>query len=256
MIDFNTKLGHWPYRPVRGIDALLETMDVFGIERTVVSSLSAVHYFNPHEGNEELIRAVDAHRDRLISFAVLKPNFAGSLEDLETCLSEYGMKGLVLYPNYHRFSLDEPGLEPFMARAAAAGLPVCVQSGMEDPRRQYDREIIDQVPPEAIGGFARRYPEVSVVALGLKWGQPEQLGDPWPENCFFDTSNYETMGELEQAVAQFGAERRGYAAGRILFGTHFPLFAPLANIDKLRCAALTDTERHAIAHANAESLLP
>jgi len=248
MIDFNAKLGHWPYRSVKGLDDLLRSMDRHGIERSVVSSLNAVFYLNPQDGNEEIARWVQPYRDRLIPFAVLRPDFSDWASDMMRCLDEYGMKGVVLYPNYHRYDLSDPVLAPLMEMAEERGVPVCVQAGLEDPRRQFGREIVPDVSPEAIGDFARSYPRTHVAALGLKIGQPEAVGEPLPENFFFDTSNYEKTGELEAAVARFGARR-------ILFGTNFPLFCPMANLHKLRLADLEEKDRQGIAGGNASRLL-
>ena len=248
MFDFNAKLGAWPYRPVRGIDALLAGMDASGIERAVVSSLSAPHFLNPQDGNDELATLIAAHRDRLIPFAVLRPNFACWEDDLRTCLSEYGMKGVVLYPNYHEFRLLNRMCAPLMEEAEQRRFPVCVQAGLEDLRRQYRPYKTPEVTPAEIGAFATAYPGVTVVALGLKFGQPEQAGDPMPDNLYFDTSNYEAMEDLEFAVERFGPHK-------ILFGSNFPLFNPLANVDKVRKAAITDAGRNAIATENAKRIL-
>ncbi|HOZ45410.1 MAG TPA: amidohydrolase family protein [Candidatus Hydrogenedentes bacterium] len=248
MFDFNAKLGHWPYRPVRGLDALLAAMDARGVERAAVSSLDAVHLFNPQDGNDALDRVIAAHRDRFVPFAVLRPTITGWFDDLRRCVDSYGMRGLVLYPNYHRYELTDAALAPLMAEAAQRELPVCVQSGLEDPRRQFRPYKVDAVPPEAIGSFARAYPEVTIVALGLKIGQPELAGDPLPDNFYFDTSNYETMGELEAAVPRFGVDR-------ILLGSNFPLFNPLANVAKLARAGIDEAARDAIGKGNAERIL-
>jgi len=248
MIDFNAKLGQWPYRPMRGIEALLETIEAFEMEWAVVSSLSAVHYLNPHDGNEELAKLIEPHRDCLIPFAVLKPHFALCEKDLEKCVAEYGMKGLVLYPNYHQFDLTDPSLRPLMEQAGAYGLPVCIQVGLEDPRRQFDRPLVPEVAAETVGAFARQYPEIQVVVLGLKFGQPEKMGESLPPNLKFDISNYEHLGELEYAVQQFGASC-------LLFGTNFPLFTPSATIEKIRCAVLSEGDRRLITHLNARHLL-
>ncbi len=248
MIDFNAKLGHWPYRPVQDADGLLRAMDMLGIERAAVSSLSAVHYFNPHDGNGELARVIAPHRDRFVFMAVLKPGFAGAVDDLRRCYGEYDMRGLVLHPQYHRYALDAPELEPLMEFMASLGLPVCVQAAMEDVRRQYDREIVPDLPPQAIGDFMRRWPGVNVVALGLKWGQPELLGQPWPDNGYFDTSNIEALFAIERLVDTHGADR-------ILFGTHAPLFSPHANVAKLRAAEVTLEARETISRRTARRLL-
>jgi uncharacterized protein len=245
MIDVNVKLGHWPYRPLRGPDSLLETMDAHGIARAVVSSLNALFYLNPQDGNDEVAAWAKPHRDRLIPLAVLRPNFTGWQDDLTRCIDDYGMKGVVLYPNYHRFDLSDPSLEPLMEVAAHRHLPVCVQMTLEDPRRQFDREIVEDVPVHQLEEFVAAYHGVTVIGLGLKQGQPHQVGDPLPRNFRFDLSNFEGMGKVEEALDAFGA-------GRILFGTNYPLFNTLANVDKLAKAAIPAAARKAISRGNAE----
>ena len=188
------------------------------------------------------------HRDRLVPFAVLRPNLTGWEADLDRCLGDHGMCGLVLHPNYHGYALNAPEVDALMERAAAAGLPVCVQAGIEDVRRQYERRMVEDLWPEDIGALVRRHPAVTFIVLGLKYGQPEQLGTPLPANCCFDTSNYEALEGLEEAAEGFGSDR-------ILFGTHFPLFTPHANVEKLRCADLPDAACEAIAQGNAQRLL-
>ena len=253
MFDANMKAGHWPFRPAPDLEGLLDAMDAHGIARAVVSSLNAVFYLNPQDGNEEVAAWSAAHGGRLVPFAVMNPRFACWADDLDRCLGEFGMKGVVLYPNYHRFDLDSPALTPLMERAARDGFPVCVQAGLEDPRRQFDREIVFDVPHGAIGQFARTYPGVTVVALGLKCGQPEGIaasGDDGvlPPNFFFDLSNYEGMGELEAAVERLDTSR-------MLFGTNAPLFNTMANVEKLRRAAIPEDLREAIGRGNLERIL-
>lgn len=250
MFDINARIGQWPYRPVATLDDMLRTMDEHGIERAAVSSLNAVHYFNPHDGNEELHRAVVKHGDRLIPMAVLRPNLAGWKDDLKQCFDEFGMRGLVLYPNYHRFSLSDaenPSLLTLVDLCLTKKAILFVQIGLEDPRRQFRRLIVEDTPPEDVAVFSGRHPDLPVVALGLKYDQAEQIQAPWPVNLRFDTSTYERLGELEHAVSAFGEDR-------ILFGTNAPLLHPRANVDKLQCADLKAAQREAVAFRNAASL--
>lgn len=248
MFDINVKLGHWPYRPVKGLDALLRYMDEHEVSGAAVSSLNAVHYLNPQDGIDELSTQIAPHRNRLIPLAVIRPNFTGWQDDLARCVEEYGARGMVLYPNFHRFALTDAVVEPLVARAAQYRLPIFIQAGLEDARRQFDRAITPEALAPEMGAFAKAHPGVSVVALGLKFGLPESAGDPLPPNFYFDTSNYETMGDLETAVEKFGSDR-------ILFGTNFPFFTPLANINKLRLADLTAPQRQAIAEDNARRVI-
>ena len=248
MIDFNAKLGNFPYRPVKGVQALLNAMDAHAVDRAVVSSLSSAFFLNPQDGNEELVRLIEPHRDRLIPFAVLKPNFTAWEDDLERCLDEFRMAGVVLYPNYHRYHLNGGLLDPLMHEAAQRSFPVCVQAWLEDPRRQFGREIIAPVEAAEIGDLARAYPEATVVGLGVRIGQPAQIGDPLPDNFYFDTSNYERMNELEDWVGQSGPEK-------MLFGSNFPLYNYLANVDKLAKADLKPEDKDTIAGETARRIL-
>lgn len=248
MFDINVKLGHWPHRPVRGLDALLRYMDSNDVSGAAVSSLSSVNYLNPQDGNDELAKLIAPHRDRLVLLAVIRPDFTGWRDDFMRCVDEYGARGVVLYPNYHRYALADGLVTPLAALAAQHLLPVFIQAGLEDARRQFDRPIMLDVLAPEMGAFAKAHPDTTVVALGLKFGQPESAADPLPDNFYFDTSNYETMGELETAVEKFGP-------GKILFGTNFPLFTPLANVNKLRMADISSPDSQAIGEINARRLL-
>jgi uncharacterized protein len=248
VFDINAKLGPWPYRPVKGLSDLLNGMDALSIERAAVSSLSAVHYLNPQDGNNELAALLRPHADRLFMFAVVRPNFAGWREDLRRCVDDYGARGIVVYPNYHEYNLTDEATAPLMHEAGRLRLPVCVQSGLEDVRRQFRPYKTDDVPANDIGDLARAFPETTFIAFGLKYGQPEQMGEPLPDNLYFDTSNYESMGEMEAAVARFGA-------GKILFGTNFPLFNQQANVDKVRKADINENDHEMIEFRNAMRLL-
>jgi hypothetical protein len=252
MFDVNAKIGHWPYRPVGGLDDVLRNMDQFGIERAAVSSLNSVHYFNPDDGNDELLRAVRNHGDRFVPLAVVRPNYTGWADDLRRCLDDCGMRGLVMYPNYHRFSLSDAenhDIHRLVEICTSRQVPVCVQISVEDARRQFRRMIVEDTSAEAVGVFASRHPELKVAALGIKYSQVEHIHTPWPKNLWFDTSLYERLGDLEHAVETYGEDR-------ILFGTNAPLLHPRANVDKLQCADLTAPQRDAIARGNAAALFP
>jgi predicted TIM-barrel fold metal-dependent hydrolase len=248
MIDLNVKLGHFPYRPVEGLDALLRNMDRHGVEKAVISSLNSVFYLNPQDGNDELASAVGPHRDRFVFSAVLRPDFTGWRDDLGRCVAEYGAKCVILYPQYHRYDLLGEATGELVAAAGDAGLVVCVQCWLEDPRRQFNREIIQPVAPAAMKGFVEAHPGVPMVALGLRFGEPDIIGDPLPENFYFDTSNYENMRDLELAMERFPVER-------VLFGTNFPLYNYVANVEKVARGTISDAQRSAIGSGNAKRLL-
>ncbi len=248
MIDFNAKLGHFPYRPVEGLDALLCAMDRHGVGRAVVSSLDAVFYLNPQDGNDGLVRMIAPHRDRFLVSAVLRPDFAGWQDDLRRCVEEYGAKCVLLYPQYHRYDLLDEATGALVAAADERGMVVCVQCWLEDPRRQFNREIIPPVEPAVMKAFVEAHPAVRMVALGLRFGEPDVVGAPLPDNFHFDISNYESLRDLELAMERFPEDR-------VLFGTNFPLYNYEANAEKLARGNITARQRSAIGSGNAARLL-
>ena len=123
LIDTNTYLGHWAFRPLpwRDADSLLRAMDAHGIDQAFVSSASAILYRNPQAGNEELFAETRAHPDRLIPFAVINPTYADWEHDLAVCCEEFGIRGLRLYPKYHRYSLGDANGNALIEAATARG---------------------------------------------------------------------------------------------------------------------------------------
>ncbi len=63
LIDTNTYLGHWAFRPLpwHTAEDLLRAMDAHEIDQAFVSSASAILYRNSQAGNEELFSQVRAH---------------------------------------------------------------------------------------------------------------------------------------------------------------------------------------------------
>jgi len=247
IFDVNVKLGQWPFRPVKGIKDLLTDMDRLHITRAAVSSLSAVHYFNPHLGNRELFTAIREYPDRFIPLACIRPNLSGWEQDFSSAIQDLNCKGIILYPNYHHFSLLAENTHTLVRLVGSHKVPVFIQMGLEDTRRQFDRPPIADVPVDTVSSLVDQHPQTTFVILGAKCGQIEQLPSPLPSNLFFDISNYEKSGEIEYAVDQLGCDR-------ILFGTNFPLFNMMANILKLQRADIASSVRERIAHENAEKL--
>ena len=70
MFDINAKLGHWPTGPLEASKLCCAPWTPMASSGAAVSSLSAVHFLNPQDGNDELFRLVAARRDRMVPLAV------------------------------------------------------------------------------------------------------------------------------------------------------------------------------------------
>ena len=56
LLDINSYIGHWPFKRLRynTCASLLERMNQFGVDVSVISSLNGIFYKNTQSSNEEL----------------------------------------------------------------------------------------------------------------------------------------------------------------------------------------------------------
>jgi len=99
LLDINAYVGHWPFKQLKynSCKTMLERMNTFGVDVSVISNLNGVFYKNTQSANEELHEEIRSDRrfgNRFIPFAVINPIYAGWRDDLEICVNEMGMKGL------------------------------------------------------------------------------------------------------------------------------------------------------------------
>jgi predicted TIM-barrel fold metal-dependent hydrolase len=254
LIDTNTYLGHWAFRPLpwHDADSLLRAMDAHGIDKAFVSSASAILYRNPQAGNEELFAQVDAHPDRLVPFAVINPTYADWQHDLAVCCEEHGIRGLRLYPKYHRYALADPNGKALIDEAAARGLVISVPLRVEDYRQRSWLLDIPDMPASEVAEAARAHPEAKFLPvnglgyLGTAFGKPGEVrGDYGLEISRLSAVVQE---ELQKLIAAVGAEH-------LVFGSGMPFTVPEVPLLKLEVLDAAEEVREAIRWRNAARLV-
>jgi len=70
LIDANAHVGHWPFRhrEYSTCETLIGRMDEFGVDKAIISNLSACLYKNPQTANAELVKEIHAARHFAIDF--------------------------------------------------------------------------------------------------------------------------------------------------------------------------------------------
>src|SRR5687767_9188776 len=73
LLDINAYVGHWPFKQLKHntCSLLLERMNKFGVDVSIISNLNAVFYKNTQSGNEELYDEINSDprfRERFIAF--------------------------------------------------------------------------------------------------------------------------------------------------------------------------------------------
>lgn len=255
MIDVNAYLGHFAFRQLRYNTAagLLGLMDRAGIERAVVSSAASITYRNAQAGNEEVAAEVRSHPDRLLPFAVLNPAYAGWLDDLKICHDQLGMRGVRLYPRWHKYRLSEGACLELVNAAAGRGMPVSIPIRVEDRRQQSWLVDVPDVDLEEIAGLVKACPQAQFILVNGSGFVSSSLGrkaSGLPSNYVIDTSLLSAVmaNELGQLLANLGEDR-------LVFGTGIPFHYPGPALAKLEVLEASDAVKQKIRQLNAARLL-
>jgi predicted TIM-barrel fold metal-dependent hydrolase len=255
MIDVSAYLGHFAFRQMRHNTGggLVRLMDRFGIQRAVVSSAAAITYRNPQSGNEEVAAQVEAHRTRLIPFAVLSPAYAGWDDDLKICSEQFGMRGVRLYPRWHNYKLSDPRCRDLVDAAAARNMIVSIPVRVEDRRQQGWLVDIPDLEADEIAALIRACPKARFIIQNASGIASTVLGrkeSGLPANYAVDIArlSVEFGNELGALLANLGEDR-------ILFGTGMPFHYPGPAIVKLELLRAPEAVKEKIRSKNAERWL-
>lgn len=237
LIDCNTYIGHWPFRQLQHntCASRLEHMDALGIDLAVVSNLNGIFYKDTQPANEELhdaIRAEKRFADRFIPFAVINPVFAGWKDDIEKSISKFGMKGIRLYPKYHRYELDHPDCIELVKIARDKNLPIALSLRMVDSRPSSWLDIQKEWALKDILPIIKAVPDAKYLILNV--ANHTSLAEQEVENLRRTNLVMDTSGRnivhLGQMIKTFGKEK-------FAFGSHAPLldhYSGLLRVESLR----------------------
>jgi predicted TIM-barrel fold metal-dependent hydrolase len=162
--------------------------------------------------------------------------------EVERCLA-LGLKGFKLHPDSQGVDADDPRLM-HLYELIEGRLPLILHCG--DYRWDYSH-------PRKIKGILRAFPKLVLNAAHFGgWSlydlAVEYLED---ENCFMD---------LSSASVYLGPRRTTelihiHGADRILFGSDYPMWNPVEEVERFQKNDLTDDERERICWRNAERFL-
>jgi predicted TIM-barrel fold metal-dependent hydrolase len=240
LIDINANIGHWPFIQTNcnTCQALLERMNKFGVDISVVSNMNGIFYKDTQAANEELFEEINSDkrfRNRFIPFGILNPIYAGWKNDLDVCSKKFGMKGIRLYPLYHDYELTDPSCVELVKSARDRGLIIAFTIQMVDSRPRAWMDISVDWSLKDIIPIIKEVPDAKYMILNIARGT--QLNDEDTKvfqnpGILFDTSGKNTS-ELGSLIKKYGKEK-------FAFGTHSPILDYLTGL--LRIEALRDAE--------------
>ncbi|HEV2438603.1 MAG TPA: amidohydrolase family protein [bacterium] len=173
------------------------------------------------EGNEELAEFIRLAPDRFQAWGSVMDPTAPDAAATVRRFSEWGLRGLKLYPPVQRFQANDRALYPVYEAAAAQGLPVLYHFGIT-VAPIYDLTYANPLP---LSSVARDFPEITfgIAHCGAGFLREALFLAYHTENIWTDTSGTNNWREFTPGAPGldqvFRDLLRAYGPGRILFGT-------------------------------------
>lgn len=190
--------------------------------------------------------------DFIVHQLKLHPEFVGfgtvhaAMDDLTDevhRIMNMGLRGIKIHPDSQRFHIDDPRLYP-MYEAIEGRIPIMLHMG--DHRYDYShpvklRKVLDQFP--RLQAIAAHFGGYSMYDTAY-----ELLKDT---DCIFDVSSsmmFMEPGQPEKYINLYGAERMAY-------GTDYPMWDPVEEVERFLRLKLTDDQFEQIAWKTAYRFL-
>lgn len=222
------------------VDMLLTRGGLAGISHYVVlpvaNSPVRVHSIN------EFILGQARNHDCFTAFGTLHAEMEGLEQETDWILNA-GLKGIKLHPDCQRFPIDDVRMYP-VYDAIQGKIPLILHMG--DKRYNYSH-------PQRLCRILDQFPRLQVIAahFGGYTMYEEAREFLWNRECVFDISSslmFMEPGVAEKYINAYGAERMAY-------GTDYPLWDPVKEVNAFLELKLSDRQKEQIACKTAERIL-
>jgi predicted TIM-barrel fold metal-dependent hydrolase len=165
MFDINTAIGHWPFRklPITSAAGLIERLNALGIDGAAVVNTHGLFYKNCQDANLELADELAPYRERLVGIATLNPHYPAWERDLRVCVSELGLRGVRLAPQYHDYKLGDSESLALVHAAGTLGVPVFIPSRVVDVRQCHWMDTERTVGLSEVTALCAAVPDARIV---------------------------------------------------------------------------------------------
>ena len=222
------------------VDMLRKRGAQAGITRYVILPV-AVQPNRTRHINDFILQQAAIHDD-FIGFGTVHADME-HIADEAQYIMDSGLHGIKMHPDTQRFCIDDEKLFP-MYEAIEGRIPVILHMG--DVRYEYSQ-------PRRLRRIMELFPKLEVIAAhfggyGMYEEAYRQLKD---KDCIFDISSsmmFMPEGVAEEYINRYGAERMAY-------GTDYPLWDPVQEVQRFRQLKLTDDQFEQIAYKTAKRFL-
>lgn len=193
---------------------------------------------NPEPNNHYIKESCQNHAHILWGFICLNPHDPKALENLEEGFRQ-GYRGLKISPLSHEFSFGSKRMADLAACCGDHGYPI------------YSHVVFSPGASTARFIFlARQFPKTNFILGHMGFGPADQEGLEAAaelDNFYMETSTANFL-HLKETVKKTGA-------GKIIFGSEFPLSHPMVELQKILLLKLPEKEQESILSGNIKALL-
>jgi len=195
------------------------------VDRAIVFNIARLGEESPNDATAAFVRA---YPEKLVGFLSVHPLDPQCLEEMERCVSDLGLKGLKLGPNYQNFDpLGEAAFRVYR-RAEELGLPIVFHTGTS-PVQMAD---LDYAHPRHFDRVAIAFRVTDGAgAYGPSLAEHDDRRDPQASSRLCHISALFTALVLLQL---HGAGPGVGVLPKLLFGTDYLVSTPQENLDALR----------------------
>ena len=227
IIDVNAWTGPWPalVNVPYDVASVRSTLRAYGVERIFMAPLAAAWSANPHLCNQVVYEAADEYAD-ISPVPVIDPTLPMWPEELEKAAGHRAVPMFKLLPGYGRYGLD--AADELFEEAGRASLAVMVQIRIDDPRRHHPLAQVPDVHAGEVVETAKRHPDLKLVMGGASAATLRELAAQVRDlpGLYADTSQVDGVDSVKTLVDEG-------IGGKLLFGSHAPVFMPSAALARV-----------------------
>ena len=186
-----------------------------------------------------------AAHPEFIGFGTMHPDFDDMEAEVQRAL-DLGLHGFKLHPDTQEVDMDDPRLMSFY-EIIAGRVPLVVHTG--DYRHDYSN-------PRRLARILKAFPDLVVDAAHLGGWCTYDIGYDVlhedllrEERLFVDASSAFTWigrRHMRELIRMWGADR-------VMFGSDYPMWNPVHELDEMMHCGLTDDELEKVLYRNAET---
>ena len=222
------------------ISTLLERGGAAGVYHYLILPVAVKpeHVYNINNFIQQTVQQYEC----FTGFGTVHAGMDNILEEVQR-IEDLGLKGIKIHPDCQRFDIDDPRLFA-MYESIQGRLPMMMHLGDEN---------FDHSHPARLRKVLDNFPKLEVCAAHFGGHTMydtamEYLSDT---NCILDISS--TLMFLDKKTAESYVNH--YGAERLAFGTDYPVWDPVREMDLFLALNLTDAQKEQIAWKTASRFL-